>query len=217
MDHSHSHALRGESSKPIRYNPVPIGGPDRPPLTQSPASPGSIQAASSASPGRRNNHAAERRNHSLNTDLARPAVKREPGGRDGPDYQSEPPPSAVTDYTERSSSVYPESGGNGVRSDDGDAEDGPQKKRQKRNKPTLSCFECVERKTKVRPAIFSYLVTVRCCGALPDITEIQRDRCCPWSLVMLADIPVYFDASPWYALRDYTYPRLILTYGLNIH
>jgi hypothetical protein len=26
----------------------------------------------------------------------------------------------------------------------------PQKKRQKRNKPTLSCFECVERKTKAR-------------------------------------------------------------------
>lgn len=27
---------------------------------------------------------------------------------------------------------------------------GPAKKKQKRNKPTLSCFECVERKTKVR-------------------------------------------------------------------
>ena len=26
---------------------------------------------------------------------------------------------------------------------------GPQRKKQKRNKPTLSCFECVERKTKV--------------------------------------------------------------------
>jgi hypothetical protein len=30
------------------------------------------------------------------------------------------------------------------------AEVGVVKKRQKRNKPTLSCFECVERKTKVR-------------------------------------------------------------------
>ena len=28
--------------------------------------------------------------------------------------------------------------------------DGPPKKKQKRNKPTLSCEECVERKTKVR-------------------------------------------------------------------
>lgn len=28
--------------------------------------------------------------------------------------------------------------------------DGPPKKKQKRNKPTLSCHECVERKTKVR-------------------------------------------------------------------
>lgn len=28
-------------------------------------------------------------------------------------------------------------------------DDGPMKKKQKRNKPTLSCHECVERKTKV--------------------------------------------------------------------
>src|SRR5688572_6825743 len=39
--------------------------------------------------------------------------------------------------------------------DDGSADashngDGPPKKKQKRNKPTLSCHECVERKTKVR-------------------------------------------------------------------
>jgi hypothetical protein len=32
----------------------------------------------------------------------------------------------------------------------GPAEAGLARKRQKRNKPTLSCFECVERKTKVR-------------------------------------------------------------------
>lgn len=31
----------------------------------------------------------------------------------------------------------------------------PPKKRQKRNKPTLSCEECVERKTKVCIVIFS--------------------------------------------------------------
>jgi hypothetical protein len=32
----------------------------------------------------------------------------------------------------------------------GEVDDGPpQKKKQKRNKPTLSCVECVERKTKV--------------------------------------------------------------------
>ena len=34
--------------------------------------------------------------------------------------------------------------------DDIDAQQPPQKKKQKRNKPTLSCVECVERKTKVR-------------------------------------------------------------------
>lgn len=153
--HSHSHSLRGESSKPIRYNPVPIGGPNRPPVTQSPAN-----------PARRNNH--PERSSSNNLDHSpvnvNVNVKREPAAatREGPDYQSEPPPSAVTDYTERSSSAYPESGGNGVKSDDGaDADDGPQKKRQKRNKPTLSCFECVERKTKVAPAFLSFFFFLR--------------------------------------------------------
>lgn len=37
--------------------------------------------------------------------------------------------------------------------------DAPPKKKQKRNKPTLSCEECVERKTKVREA--SVIVIVR--------------------------------------------------------
>lgn len=42
----------------------------------------------------------------------------------------------------------------GIVSHDADAtteshESGPHKKKQKRNKPTLSCHECVERKTKV--------------------------------------------------------------------
>lgn len=35
----------------------------------------------------------------------------------------------------------------------------PQKKKQKRNKPTLSCFECVERKTKAGLTHFIYPVT----------------------------------------------------------
>ena len=33
--------------------------------------------------------------------------------------------------------------------DDRDDDDAPPKKKQKRNKPTLSCSECVDRKTKV--------------------------------------------------------------------
>lgn len=33
--------------------------------------------------------------------------------------------------------------------DDLDDHDTPPKKKQKRNKPTLSCSECVDRKTKV--------------------------------------------------------------------
>lgn len=39
--------------------------------------------------------------------------------------------------------------------------DEPSKKKQKRNKPTLSCHECVERKTKVRK-VGSWLFSV--CG-----------------------------------------------------
>lgn len=157
MDHAHAHApshqphqpRRGDPSKPVRYNPVPIGGPDRPPLTQSPSPSIGAGTIYASSPGRRNTHAdqADPRHHSLTTtSLASPDIKQERAAREGSDYQSEPP-SAVTDHTERSSTAYPESGRDGVKSEDGD--DGPQKKRQKRNKPTLSCFECVERKTKV--------------------------------------------------------------------
>jgi hypothetical protein len=64
---------------------------------------------------------------------------------------------AKTDGTGRS--VHPTSPGLGTSPDDDDQDsstaspaattDQPRKK-QKRNKPTLSCFECVERKTKVR-------------------------------------------------------------------
>ena len=35
--------------------------------------------------------------------------------------------------------------------DDHEDDDAPPKKKQKRNKPTLSCSECVDRKTKVSP------------------------------------------------------------------
>lgn len=42
----------------------------------------------------------------------------------------------------------------------------PQKKKQKRNKPTLSCFECVERKTKV---CFAFLqLCLFCCVIHPS-------------------------------------------------
>lgn len=40
---------------------------------------------------------------------------------------------------------------------DGVNGDEPTKKKQKRNKPTLSCHECVERKTKVRYCVHSLL------------------------------------------------------------
>lgn len=148
----HPQPRRGESSKPIRYNPVPIGGPDRPPLTLTHSPAGTSGAAFASSPGRSHSNAS-RRNGAPKTGLGSPVVKREPDFREGSEYQSEPP-SARTD---RSSTVYAESNGNGVKSEDGDDE--RQKKRQKRNKPTLSCKECVERKTKVGRGLSSLLKT----------------------------------------------------------
>lgn len=134
---------RGDSSKPaVRYNPVPIGGPDRPPVTQTP-SPGTIYASS---PGDRESYP----DRSLRRALETSAIKREAGIRDDSEYPPEPP-SAVTDHTELSSTTYPDADARRDSSREGDADvDGePQKKKQKRNKPTLSCYECVERKTKV--------------------------------------------------------------------
>lgn len=151
----HPQAQRGvESShaRPIRYNPVPIGGPDRPPLNthQSPspgaaAKTGSTYASSPGPPGSngRNNG---RRGSNLRASVSTPGLKREPGAADDSDYLSEPP-SAVTQQSDHSPFG---STGKDLKSEERDVEEGePQRKKQKRNKPTLSCFECVERKTKV--------------------------------------------------------------------
>jgi hypothetical protein len=43
--------------------------------------------------------------------------------------------------------------GSPIKNEDGSLQE-PPKKKQKRNKPTLSCFECVERKTKVSRSFF---------------------------------------------------------------
>lgn len=51
--------------------------------------------------------------------------------------------------------------GNSASPDDG-GDKGPARKKQKRNKPTLSCFECVERKTKVRSVHFSFYCPCFC-------------------------------------------------------
>ncbi|KAK7743171.1 hypothetical protein SLS53_004256 [Cytospora paraplurivora] len=123
MDHPQGRPHR-ESARPIKYNPVPIGGPDRPPVTQSP------------SPG--NTNGAPKR------ELDSPHIKREPDLRDGSEYPPDRARSSIA--TRRSSTAYPDIINEDTRSEDADGE--PQKKRQKRNKPTLSCFECVERKTK---------------------------------------------------------------------
>lgn len=131
----------GESSEP-RYARVPIGGPDRPPVTQTP-SPGTIYAST---PGRPSSYHDRGERGSLDSELQSPAVKREPGLLQDSEYPPEPQ-SAVTDYTDHSSTTFLDARANSLKSED--AENEPQRKRQKRNKPTLSCFECVERKTKV--------------------------------------------------------------------
>lgn len=173
MDHLRGRPHR-ESTRPIKYNPVPIGGPDRPPVTQSP-SPGTIFASPSGDvdadgdadgegnvdvdvdvdgngegdgdgdkdgrPGPVKGDA----NGAPKRELDSPNIKREPDLRDGSEYQPDRARSSIA--TRRSSTAYPDVINEDTRSEDADGE--PRKKRQKRNKPTLSCFECVERKTKV--------------------------------------------------------------------
>ncbi|KUI68550.1 hypothetical protein VM1G_04510 [Cytospora mali] len=80
----------------------------------------------------------------MKRELDSPHIKREPGLRD--DSESQPDRARSSVATRRSSTAYPDGNNEDNRSEDADGE--PQKKRQKRNKPTLSCFECVERKTK---------------------------------------------------------------------
>ncbi len=56
----------------------------------------------------------------------------------------------------------------------------PLKRKQKRNKPTLSCFECVERKTKVSdllrpPEVLSWLPCYRrACGCVVVVVVLPR-------------------------------------------
>lgn len=158
MDHPQSRPHRESARPPIKYNPVPIGGPDRPPVTQSP-SPGTIYASpngdadkdkdkdtdrdrdtcSGPSNGPVNGHG------SLKRELNSPHIKREPSLREDSENTTDRARSSIA--TRRSSTAYPDVINEETRSEDADGE--PQKKRQKRNKPTLSCFECVERKTKV--------------------------------------------------------------------
>lgn len=82
----------------------------------------------------------------MRTDLHSPNVKREPDLRGDSEYPPEPV-SAITDRSDRSSTVFRDARDDDLKSEDADGE--ARKRRQKRNKPTLSCFECVERKTKV--------------------------------------------------------------------
>lgn len=139
--HPHPHPHRYPShTKPIHYNRVPIGGPDRPPVTQSP-SPGTIYASPSGD--REISSYPIPSNGSPKRELGSPDIKRESGARDDSDQTADR--SSVA--TRRSSTAYPDVSNEESKAEDAAGE--PQRKKQKRNKPTLSCFECVERKTKV--------------------------------------------------------------------
>lgn len=147
--HPHPHHYPSHP-KPIHYNRVPIGGPDRPPVTQSP-SPGTIYASPSGGREASSSYPIPS-NGTPKRELGSPGIKRESGGRDDSDQTADR--SSIA--TRRSSTAYPDVGNDESKLDDAGGE--PQRKKQKRNKPTLSCFECVERKTKVgllSPAHFS--------------------------------------------------------------
>lgn len=110
-------------------------------MTQSP-SPGTIYASPSG--GRDTSSYPVPSNGSPKRELGSPDIKRESGGRD----DSEQTADRSSIATRRSSTAYPDVSNEELKAED--AADEPQRKKQKRNKPTLSCFECVERKTKVR-------------------------------------------------------------------
>ena len=144
---AHPHSRHYPShSKPIHYNRVPIGGPDRPPVTQL-SSPGTIYASPSGGRESSSSSYPVPSNGSPKRELGSPGIKRESGPRDDSDQAADR--SSVV--TRRSSTEYPDVCNDELKPEDAVGE--PQRKKQKRNKPTLSCFECVERKTKV--SVFS--------------------------------------------------------------
>jgi hypothetical protein len=73
-----------------------------------------------------------------------------------------------------------EMGGTGV-----DDAPPPQKKKQKRNKPTLSCVECVERKTKVSldvQLMYDVLMPMQCDRTRPScLACAKRQSQCQYS------------------------------------
>ena len=70
---------------------------------------------------------------------------------------------------------------------DGDDDEAPPKKKQKRNKPTLSCSECVDRKTKVKwPPDTKHTLTneTQCDRARPTcLACVKRGSECKYSEV----------------------------------
>lgn len=110
-------------------------------MTQSP-SPGTIYASPSGGREASSSYPIPS-NGTPKRELGSPGVKRESGARDDSDQTADR--SSIA--TRRSSTAYPDVGNDESKLDDAGGE--PQRKKQKRNKPTLSCFECVERKTKV--------------------------------------------------------------------
>lgn len=69
----------------------------------------------------------------------------------------------------------------------GDASE-PSRKKQKRNKPTLSCHECVERKTKVsQPISLPAQSVLHRCGAV----QINTANCVPRYMLLVAHFTLF--------------------------
>lgn len=135
-------------------------------MTQSP-SPGTIYASPSG--GRETSSYPVPSNGSPKRDLGSPDIKRESGARDDSDQTADR--SSIA--TRRSSTAYPDVSNEEVKPEDATGE--PQRKRQKRNKPTLSCFECVERKTKVSLLSMAHFQ--------PHFTTTQDERSAAYSCI----------------------------------
>jgi hypothetical protein len=79
--------------------------------------------------------------------------------------------------------------------------DGRPRKKQKRNKPTLSCHECVERKTKVcdfvRPATGDSKFARRCSAMVNSIVPRRRCRRCKLRTMSLSYTFVFYARCYW--------------------
>lgn len=181
-----------------RFNHVPVGGPtDHPSNSTSTSatkplspSPGTIYASSpgdSYNTTTNNNHNNSGPYPGLgpggpvssgpDTHHIRTQLKREPGYEDDDQYGYNSDEDSRRRMS-RLSNGYP---------DQNDSAAEARRKKQKRNKPTLSCFECVERKTKVITSSSTVLLTL--CEIIKFDPEL-RSPCLVFGCMSRAPRPI---------------------------